>query len=170
MTRAGALLHGGAVMMRDRDVLDVLTLLDDAGLTAWVDGGWGVDALLGTTTREHADLDLVVRLDEIPRTRRQLARAGFTTVVRDWLPTALALAADDGRSVDLHPVTRSPDGGGDQAQLGGGAFHYPPPVPGVIGGRPVRCVDVSTQLRCHTGYEPGDKDRHDVAQLRRLLR
>ncbi len=153
-------------MMREQEVLDVLALLADAGLTAWVDGGWGVDALLGVTTREHADLDLVVRLDEIESVRQVLVRAGFTTVLRDWLPNAPALADDGGRSVDLHPVTRAPDGGGEQAVLGGGSFHYPPPVPGVIGGRPVRCVDARTQLLCHSGYEHSDKDRQDVARLR----
>jgi lincosamide nucleotidyltransferase A/C/D/E len=154
-------------MMREQDVLDVLSLLARAGLTAWVDAGWGVDALLGTTTREHDDLDLVVRLDEIDQVRAALAQAGFRIVLRDWLPTALAVADAAGRSVDLHPVTRSRDGGGDQAQLDGGRFHYPPPVRGLIGGRPVSYVDATTQLFCHSGYEPTEKDRRDVAHLHR---
>jgi lincosamide nucleotidyltransferase A/C/D/E len=153
--------------VREQDVLDVLTVLADAGLTAWVDGGWGVDALLGSTSREHEDLDLVVRLDEIASVRSVLSAAGFTTVLRDWLPNALALADRTGRSVDLHPVTRTPDGGGDQVTLRGTRFHYPAPVPGVIGGQPVRCVDAATQLLCHSGYEFTDKDRHDLAHLRR---
>jgi lincosamide nucleotidyltransferase A/C/D/E len=153
-------------MMRAQDVLDVLGLLADTGHTAWVDGGWGVDALLGVTTREHEDLDLVVRLDEIDMVREVLARAGFTIVVRDWLPTALVVADHAGRSVDLHPITRSPDGGGDQRQLDGGTFHYPPPVRGFITGHLVLCVDVATQLLCHAGYQLSDKDRHDIANLR----
>ena len=155
------------MVMREQDVLDVLAKLTDANLAAWVDGGWGVDALLGVTTREHDDLDLVVRLSEIEPVRQVLAQAGFSTVVRDWLPNALALTDETGRSVDLHPVTTSPDGGGDQQTLDGRQFHYPPPVPGVIAGRPVRCVDAVTQLVCHSGYEPRDKDRRDVAHLRR---
>jgi lincosamide nucleotidyltransferase A/C/D/E len=155
-----------AVMMGEQDVVDVLGLLADRGLTAWVDGGWGVDALLGVTTREHDDLDLVVRLDEIDNVRAALDRAGFTTVLRDWLPTALAVADHTGRSVDLHPVTRSPDGGGDQALVDGGTFHYPAPVRGLIGGEVVSCVDSATQMVCHTGYEPTEKDRQDMANLR----
>lgn len=153
--------------MREHDVLEVLAELDAAGMTSWVDGGWGVDALLGATTREHEDLDLVVRRDEIDAVRQVLARAGFTNVLRDWLPTALALADNAGRSVDLHPVTRSPDGGGDQEMLTGGSFHYPAPTEGIIGGRSVACVDAATQLLCHTGYELTDKDRQDVDHLRR---
>jgi hypothetical protein len=27
----------------------------------WLDGGWGVDALVGEQTREHEDLNLIVR-------------------------------------------------------------------------------------------------------------
>jgi lincosamide nucleotidyltransferase A/C/D/E len=156
-------------VMREPDVHDVLRLFADAGLTAWVDGGWGVDALLGVVTREHSDLDLVVYLDEVHLARSVLARAGFTTLLRDWLPTALAVADDGGRSVDLHPVQRTPDGGGDQALLDGGNFHYPPPVQGMISGRPVRCVDAATQLLCHTGYDLTDKDRQDIAHLRRRV-
>jgi lincosamide nucleotidyltransferase A/C/D/E len=157
----------GSWVMREQDVLGVLAKLADAGLTAWVDGGWGVDALLGVTTREHDDLDLVVRRDEIDQVRHVLAGMGFTAVLRDWLPNALALSDETGKSVDLHPVTVSPDGGGDQATLGGGCFHYLAPVAGVIGGRSVRCVDAATQLLCHSGYELTDKDRTDVANLRR---
>lgn len=42
--------------MEAKDVLDVLRILDEAGVTTTLDGGWGVDALLGaqapaTTTR-----------------------------------------------------------------------------------------------------------------------
>ena len=38
--------------MRGSDVLDVLDLLQDAGIKAWVAGGWGIDALVGRQTRE----------------------------------------------------------------------------------------------------------------------
>ena len=145
----------------------VLDRLGREGLEVWVDGGWGVDALLGETTRPHDDLDLVVRADELDRVRESLAGDGYTEVVRDWLPTALALTDRRGRGVDLHPVTRIPGGGGDQALPGGGSFRYPAPVPGTIGGRPVVCVDAATQLLCHTGYDLQDEDRQDVARLRR---
>lgn len=150
-------------MMTVTDVLDVLRSL--AGATVWVDGGWGIDALLGTVTREHSDLDLVVLDTELPTTRDTLAEAGFRTVLRDWLPAALALADDHGREIDLHPVSPTADGGGDQSLPDGAVFHYPPPTTGVIGGRPVRCVDAATQLAAHLGYEPTAKDRQDVRRV-----
>ena len=34
-------------MMTATDVVEVLDRLDAASLEAWLDGGWGVDALLG---------------------------------------------------------------------------------------------------------------------------
>lgn len=151
------------------EVLEVLGRLEAAGLTVWVDGGWGVDALVGETTREHADLDLVVLAPELAAVRSLLAQAGYRTVLRDWLPTSIALADARGREVDLHPVTPTADGGGDQAQPGGGSFHYPPPTAGVIGGHRVACVDAATQVRCHLGYRPQAKDRQDLLRLRERL-
>ena len=156
-------------MMTAPDVLDVLSLLDGDGLTAWVDGGWGVDALLGETTRDHGDLDLAVLLPQLGAVRSALAEAGYGTVLRDWLPTSLALAGHAGREIDLHALRPTSDGGGDQALPDGGSFHYPPPVRGTIAGRPVRCIDADTQVRCHLGYQPTAKDREDMGRLRERL-
>lgn len=107
--------------------LDLLRLFQRAGIEVWVDGGWGVDALLGEQTRPHADLDVVVLVADVPRARRLLAEAGFA-VLREWLPTALAMRHPDGREVDLHPVTPTADGGGDQELFAPDPpFHYGPP-------------------------------------------
>jgi lincosamide nucleotidyltransferase A/C/D/E len=46
-------------------VAEILGRLDGAGIWYCVEGGWGVDALLGEQTREHDDLDLAVRLEEL---------------------------------------------------------------------------------------------------------
>ncbi|WP_158676899.1 GNAT family N-acetyltransferase [Wenjunlia vitaminophila] len=153
-------------MLSEPDVLDVLHLLANAGATVWVDGGWGVDALVGETTRAHSDLDLVVLSDELDVVRTILAEAGFTEVVRDWLPTALAVADGAGREIDLHPITGSSGEGGYQLLPGNERFHYPPPTTGMIGGHEVQCVDAATQVQCHLGYEPTEKDRRDMLRLR----
>ena len=39
--------------MEARDVLDVLTILRESDLErVWLDGGWGIDALLGAQHRD----------------------------------------------------------------------------------------------------------------------
>ena len=60
-------LLGVVAGMTPEDVVEVLTALDAGGIDYWVDGGWGIDALLERQTREHRDLDLGVGLDDVPR-------------------------------------------------------------------------------------------------------
>ncbi|HXQ54917.1 MAG TPA: amino acid transporter, partial [Actinomycetes bacterium] len=91
-------------MMTATDVLGVLSRLEAAGLTAWVDGGWGVDALLGRQTREHEDLDLVVALADVERIRAGLAPLGFA-MHEDQLPVRFVLRDGNGEQIDFHTVT-----------------------------------------------------------------
>lgn len=152
--------------MTDAEVLNILAALDALGVTAWVDGGWGIDALVGEQSRSHRDLDLVVESDSVAVVRDFLVKERFK-VLRDWLPTAIAFEHFDGRQVDLHPVEPTGDGGGDQIQLDGETrWHYGPPVDGLIDGRQVRCCSVETQLRAHEGYEPDSNDFADLRLLR----
>jgi len=37
--------------MNIADVIDLYTQLENLGIEVWLDGGWGVDALLGEQTR-----------------------------------------------------------------------------------------------------------------------
>jgi lincosamide nucleotidyltransferase A/C/D/E len=151
--------------MRSDDVLHVLDRLAAERILAWVDGGWGIDALLERQTRDHADLDLVIDAAAVAGLKSALLAEGFD-VVRDWLPTAIAFANPDGRAIDLHPVELTPDGGGDQVQLDGvKRFHYAAPTTGRIGGRPVACCSVETQIASHLGYEPHEDDLADMRAL-----
>jgi lincosamide nucleotidyltransferase A/C/D/E len=151
--------------MTAASVVDLLRMFEAAGVSPWVDGGWGVDALLGYQSRPHADLDIVIPQSAVPTARGALTAAGFI-VLRDWLPTALAMRHEDGREVDLHAITPTEDGGGDQQLLPPEPpFHYDAPTTGVVSGTHVTCVDAATQLRAHTGYDPQPEDRADVAAL-----
>src|SRR5207249_348914 len=40
--------------MSAADAFGLYELFEDNGIKVWLDGGWGVDALLGEQTREHA--------------------------------------------------------------------------------------------------------------------
>jgi lincosamide nucleotidyltransferase A/C/D/E len=133
----------------------------------WLDGGWGVDALVGDQTRAHGDIDLVVARERLPAVRALLDARGYR-VLRDRLPTALAVRDTAGREVDHHPVDLEPDGGGEQVLPGGTRWRYGPPALGTVAGRAVRCASAADQVRMHDGYELRDVDRHDLRLLRRL--
>ena len=64
--------------MNPEDVVELYSLLTEHDVYAWVDGGWGIDALLGKQTRPHKDLDLMVRHDDLAILTQTLAPRGFT--------------------------------------------------------------------------------------------
>jgi lincosamide nucleotidyltransferase A/C/D/E len=146
------------------DVLDLLGALEDQHVGYWLDGGWGVDCLLGEQTRPHGDLDLVLPRRDLERVRALLLSRGYE-VFRDWLPTTLAFRDSGGREVDLHPVDTTPDGGGDQILEDGSTWHYSPPADGCIRGRRVPCASAEDQLLMHQGYEPRLVDYDDVRRI-----
>lgn len=151
-------------------MLEVLDALGVAGLRVWLDGGWGVDALLGRQSRPHDDVDVVVELSAVAEVWAALVPLGFE-MTDDLRPTRAVLRTADGRQVDLHPITfdaggtgwqvgASPDGS-DCAYPGGGF------ASGRIMGRSVPCLAASLQVAHHLGYEPTDRDRADMASLTR---
>lgn len=152
--------------MTAETVLEVLGVLAAEEIEFWLDGGWGVDALLGRETRPHQDLDLVVALDRLAGIRSALGARGFRDA-DDELPVRFVLAHPELGKIDFHTVRFDADGGGVQPQPGGGSFRYPPEgfTSGTILGRPVPCVSAQVQLICHLGYEPKEKDVHDVLRL-----
>lgn len=150
--------------MEESDLLELLEALDGLGVSYWLDGGWGVDCLLGEQTRPHGDVDVVLPRPALEGVRALLEARGYA-VIRDLLPAALALRDPSGREVDLHPVDPTDDGGGDQVLPGGVSWHYPPPVVGSIRGRRVRCASAESQLLMHLGYEPRPIDVADARAL-----
>lgn len=133
----------------------------------WVDGGWGVDALLGKQTRPHSDLDVVIDIEQVSASQAALRAIGFT-LSEDELPTRYVLLDERGRQIDFHPVTFDAYGSGWQAQPAGPSFEYTAAGlagKGVIAGRAVRCLSAELQLTTHLAYEPDDDDRHDMRLL-----
>jgi lincosamide nucleotidyltransferase A/C/D/E len=156
-------------MMSAADVLDVVSRLEAAGISLWLDGGWGVDALVGEETRPHSDLDVVVRLDQTDAAVEALSRAGFTISIDDR-PTRLVVADKVSRRIDLHPVVFDPDGSARQIGAGanGGDAVYPADGfagQGRVSGRTVQCLTPQLLLKHHLGYKPLAKDWHNVRTL-----
>jgi len=48
-----------------KDVVELYKYLARNNRKIWLDGGWGVDALLGQQTRLHSDLDIIIEFKRI---------------------------------------------------------------------------------------------------------
>src|SRR5204863_9081177 len=124
--------------------------LDAAGVDWWIDGGWGVDALLGYETRPHDDLDFAVRLEDIERLPAIFPE--FRRAENDEWPSAYVLRDERGRQLDLHPLEFDERGDGWQPQRGGPPARWPREglaARGRIAGRDVRCTSPEFQVEAH---------------------
>lgn len=153
--------------MTGSDVLEILNTLEQAGIQVWIDGGWGVDALVGTQTREHNDLDVVVAFHDVERIKKVLGNRGFVVSV-DELPTRFVLRDNNLHHIDFHTVTFDFEGGGIQKLQDGRTYRYPSQGftgKGSINGQAVKCLTPEVQAECHYGYEPDANDHHDMQLL-----
>ena len=148
-------------------MLAVLDAIEQAGVDAWVEGGWGIDALVGVRTRAHDDLDLAVDAGDggFERVVTALAALGYRRGLDD-LPVRLVVEHADGARVDLHPIRFRPDGSAVQS---GHTREYVYPADGFtvgrIGDRSVACLTARLQRDFHAHYEPRPVDLHDLARL-----
>ena len=150
------------------DVGRYVDLFEELGITVWLDGGWGVDALLGEQTRRHGDLDIVLETDAAEKLRSVLLDRGFEDVDTDdrraW---NYVMGNDEGVQIDFHVVDFAEDGRGIYGPPENGQF-FPAAAfegEGVIGGRSLRCIGAEYQMESHTGYEIDKDDVHDVMAL-----
>src|SRR3712207_927602 len=74
------------------EVARVLAGLEAASCSAWIEGGWGVDALVGRQTRQHRDLDLDIDADHEARVLAALTDLGYA-IETDRRPTRVELVA-----------------------------------------------------------------------------
>lgn len=157
--------------MGPAEVLAVLDALARAGVRVWLEGGWGVDALLGRQTRPHRDVDLDLDARDEATAIGALRRLGYE-IETDWRPTRVELMAPGARWVDVHPLTFDGEGNGVQTGLAGERFVYPAAcfVTGTVGGRAVGCLSAAQQITWHAGYPLRAVDEHDLAQLHSLVR
>src|SRR5262245_25062500 len=137
--------------MEGQDVLGVLAALETAHIDAWLDGGWGVDALLGSQSRPHDDVDVVVRVSDVPKLIDRLGALGFKGD-KGEPPNTFVLADDKGRKVDVHAVRFDMRGDGIYWMQNGEDWTFPADGfkgTGTIHGRAVRCLTPEVQVLCH---------------------
>ncbi len=99
--------------MTSMHVIDLYSRLQDPGIEIWVDGGWGVDALLGEQTRVHSDLDIAIQQKDLLKLRELLDAQGYKDVQRDdTRPWNFVLGDDAGHEVDVHAIVFDDQGNG----------------------------------------------------------
>jgi len=155
--------------MNASDVVDLLGWLEQHGIDVWLNGGWGVDALLGHQTREHEDLDITISAADRAAYTTGMEAAGFRAYRVDndfnWV-----LIDGRGRLVDAHLVDFSET----TVNESGVTMYGPAGLPfevgsleglGRIAGKSVKCETAEFQVRGHTGYTPDETDYRDVLAL-----
>ncbi|MBW3594803.1 MAG: nucleotidyltransferase family protein [Actinobacteria bacterium] len=158
--------------MDQQHVLRVLDALEATGIWAALEGGWGVDALLGRQSRLHRDLDIAVEKDDLAQAIQCLERLGFKTDHdrKPGLPAKLVMVATDLGEVDVHPIIRDAVGNGWQQLSTAGAWGLYSAEGlrgvGLIGTNLVRCTTPELQVRHRLGYPLRQEDVHDLRLLR----
>lgn len=154
--------------MISRDVLDLYVSLESLGVPIWIDGGWGVDALLGEQSRPHGDLDIAIQQKDLPKLRELLCARGYREIkveeANDW---NFVLGDAQGREIDVHVIVLDARGNGIYGPLENGEM-YPAAsltASGQIEGRTVRCISAEWSVKFHSGYELKEKDFRDVSAL-----
>jgi lincosamide nucleotidyltransferase A/C/D/E len=100
-------------LMPAEHVVEIYDLLASRGIGVWIDGGWGVDALLERQTREHGDLDIAIQVKDLPIMRELLEQRGYRDKgepnARPW---NFVLKDPSGHEIDVHAITLDSVGNG----------------------------------------------------------
>ena len=149
--------------MTAEEVVKIIKLFEENGIEVYVDGGWGVDALLGTQTRKHDDLDIALPHRFVPKLRELLESRGYKDVPRsDTRDCNFVLSDDKGHFIDVHTFTIDESG-----KNVFGVAYEPRHLTGfgTINAYPVKCPPPEVMVEFHTGYNVDENDFHDMTVL-----
>ena len=154
--------------MKARTRIDLYSKLREQHVRVWLDGGWGVDALIGEQTRSHADVDLLVEERNLETLVDLLRNLGYSDIPRDdtraW---NFVLGDNNGNLVDIHVIRIDANGDGiyGPPENGDACPAQALDGTGTVTGTNVMCLSPEYQLANHSGYVLRDKDHQDVANL-----
>ena len=143
-------------------VVELYQMLEDNGVQIWVDGGWGVDALLEEQSRQHADLDIALDHEYEAKLKELLANRGYK-IVQTNDKTDWNYVLGDGRGlVDVHVF------GFDETGHNVYGTKYPRDSltgNGKINGVSVRCITPKWAIQFKSHPHQGEVDRFDQDKL-----
>lgn len=149
--------------MTAQDVIELLQLFEQNNIEVFVDGGWGVDALLSKQTRPHGDLDIALQHKDVSKLRALLEQLGYKDIPRDDSRECnFVLGDDNGHEIDVHSYTFDDKGN----NIFGVAYPFDSlSGTGTINGYPVKCISPEWMVKFHTGYTLDENDYQDVLAL-----
>jgi lincosamide nucleotidyltransferase A/C/D/E len=155
-------------MMPADHVVEIYDLLKSHGIKIWVDGGWGVDALLEEQTRAHGDLDIAIQERDLSHLRELLEQRGYHDKGEEHArPWNFIIQDQSGHEIDVHVIKLNIAGNGIYGPEENGDMYPASALTGTgsIGGRPVCCICPDDMVKFHSGYELDENDFHDVLAL-----
>ena len=155
---------GDDKMVNITDVKQILQFAIDAEIKVFLDGGWGVDALLGYQSRAHNDIDIFVEKKDYQNFIEMMKANDFYEIKMEYTTLNHTVWEDaKNRIVDLHCFEYTGEG---EILYEGDCF----PIEtfsgkGKIEEIEVSCIEPYSQVMFHLGYEFDENDVHDVKLL-----
>ena len=151
-------------MVSITDAKQIIRLATDAEIKVFLDGGWGVDALIGYETRRHNDIDIFVEKKDYNKFIHIIKNNGFYEIKMEYTTTNHTVWEDlKKRIIDLHCFEYTKNG---EILYEGDCF--PSEIFSGIGKIEeieVSCIEPYSQLLFHLGYDYDENDMHDVKLL-----
>ena len=150
------------------DVISFYIDLDNRGIEIWIDGGWGVDALLAKQTRPHKDLDIVIQQKDLQKVLGLLRKRGYQNVEKDdTRPWNFVFGDHRGHEIDFHVIVFDNDGNGIYGPAENKDMWPADSFLGIgkINGHSVRCTSPEYMVKSQMEYKLSESDFRDVTAL-----
>jgi hypothetical protein len=168
----------GTTIGQLRVIRKVITVMQAERISAWLFGGWGLDARIGRITRQHGDVEFWVDRTNAKRSKDALVRAGAIALATQPPDEACEFTWDDVLFSTAY-FDRQPDESFSQPLGRWADWRFPPgsfsDEPGMLDGTPVLAMSVSGMLamkeqfpHLRNGRPLRQKDIADISALREL--
>jgi hypothetical protein len=147
--------HGREGEGQLRVIRNVIAVTRAAGISAWLFGGWGLDARIGRITREHGDVEFWVERIHAARSKAMLVEAGAIALMTQPPEEACEFMWNDVPFSTAY-FDRWPDGSFSQPLGRWSDWLFPPgsfgDEPVMLNGTPVLAMSVTGMLAMKEQY------------------
>ncbi len=154
--------------MTAKDVVDIYSQLNDNKIDAWIDGGWGIDALIGELTRPHGDLDIIIQEKDVTQIKELLGDQNYKILQRDDLADNYFHMSDGkGHEIDITAIHFDEKGDGIFGPAENNEMNPADSFGGIgkINGQEVKCVSLEYAIKFRLDHEIAKHDAEDIIAL-----